>query len=195
MLESLYKKDCIRTYTGTYVNLKSPESTDIFAADIAIGLARECRFGNHTKRIYSVAEHSIWCMQKAEELYPADTAFHFACLMHDAHEAYLKDLPTPVAKCFGESFKEEWDGLKVVIQEAINMRFGIRYGHNNPRVMQIDKLALEWEWENKVLAFKGFPPLGEKAATDLFIHHLVRLCKVPHVIQPYAVPNSLNIAI
>lgn len=179
MIETFFKEGHIRTFSGKYISVKNPDPLSVFVVDIAVGLAREPRFGGHTKKPYSVAEHSIWCMQKAEEIYPQYPAFAFKCFLHDAHEAYLKDIPTPT--------KAELPGYEVLAemhQDAIHQRYCVSLTHIEKQMIKhIDKLALEWEIENKVLAWKGLE-LTDQARVDLFIHHFVQLCKLPFAIQP-----------
>lgn len=51
-----------------------------------------CRYGGHSRRFYSVAEHSILVATIMEQLGLGDP---FEGLMHDGHESYLVDLPKP----------------------------------------------------------------------------------------------------
>ena len=63
--------------------------------DIAHSLSLICRFIGHTDSFYSVAQHSILVAQELRrEGYDAKT--QFIGLMHDATEAYLGDIPTPI---------------------------------------------------------------------------------------------------
>ncbi len=183
MPEQLYTPFCIRTSSGEYINVGDIKPEQILAYDIAIGLARECRFGNFTRRFYSVAEHSIWCMQRAEELHPDNKALHLAVLLHDAHEAYLGDWCTPMVDAIDKSFggfAEVIKTVKLSLQLNIHLRFGI--AEINPmddRIKEIDRMALEYEWENKVLAWSGFPPLGDIHVADMWMTYLKKLVKVP----------------
>lgn len=80
----------IQTYTGRKFDLIAPTADMICLRDIAHALAHLCRFTGHTKRFYSVAEHSIWVSQRV----PAEHAL--SGLLHDATEAYLGDVSTPL---------------------------------------------------------------------------------------------------
>jgi hypothetical protein len=69
---------------------------DIHIEDIAWGLATECRFGGHCP-FYTVAEHSIYVSQLMEGFaYPESIDRQLIGLLHDAAEAYLKDIPRPI---------------------------------------------------------------------------------------------------
>jgi hypothetical protein len=60
--------------------------------DIASALSKLCRFNGHTKKFYSVAQHSILVADIMENLKLGDP---FEGLLHDATEAYLADIPSP----------------------------------------------------------------------------------------------------
>lgn len=86
---------------------------DITIEVIAASLSKICRFNGHTKRFYSVAEHSYYVMT----LVPQHLAL--PALLHDAHEAYTgfgdvvspmksyevkkleRDIDTVIAAAFG----------------------------------------------------------------------------------------------
>lgn len=87
---------------------------DVDVEDIAYGLARESRFNGKYKReipFYSVAHHSII----GSRLIQKEFAFDF--LMHDASEAYLKDLPKPVKNLLPEYSKLENKIQKIILQK------------------------------------------------------------------------------
>lgn len=80
----------ILTYTGRRFHPLQPSAMDVCAEDIAHALSNICRYTGHSKRFYSVAEHSIHVathMPRGMEL---------EGLLHDASEAYLCDLPRPL---------------------------------------------------------------------------------------------------
>lgn len=51
-----------------------------------------CRFGGHSRRFYSIAEHMMLVATIMEQLGLGDP---FEGLLHDAHEPYLSDMPKP----------------------------------------------------------------------------------------------------
>jgi hypothetical protein len=185
--EKLYTPYCIRTYIGEYINIARMDAVQVFPIDIAYGLARECRFGNHTKEFYSVAEHSVWCMLKGQELYPDDKALHFRLLMHDAHEAYLGDWCTPMVEAMNDMYPGVLSAVNVtkrIVQAAINTRFGISINPMDcPKVKEIDRLALEWEWENKVLRHVGLDMVDDESAADYWLTYFKKFVKIPVAIS------------
>jgi hypothetical protein len=73
---------------------------------IAHALARTCRYGGHTSRFYSVAEHCLLVERvvrarsaHATRMSPAARVQAWRdALVHDAAEAYLHDVPAPLKK-------------------------------------------------------------------------------------------------
>lgn len=182
-IEKLYTPNCIYTYSGRLVNVTELKIEDIHPEDIAMALARECRFGNHTKKFWSVAEHSILCMQQGQQLYPDDKALHFRLLMHDAHEAYLGDWPSPIIDSIDGIYPGVKDALNVIkkmVQGKINTRFGIGLCPLLcDKVRKIDRMVLEWEWENKVTRWTEMSPMPDVLVAEMWLHYFKELVKVP----------------
>jgi uncharacterized protein len=88
---SLNQSSFTTTYTGKIVHLPEPLEDEIDILDIAHALSQMCRFTGHTSFFYSVGYHSILASEFVE---PAHLALE--ALLHDAHEAYIADLPRPI---------------------------------------------------------------------------------------------------
>jgi len=177
--EDLYKPGCIRTYSGVYFNLKNPVHTDVYVMDIAVSLSRECRFLNGTQQMYSVAEHSVMCALPVAETSPNRSRLAFEALMHDAHEYIWRDMATPM-----KDLLPAYRDLQVRTQMVINQRYNIYISQENKKLIdEIDKEALEWEWQNKMLKHTGLL-MDEKGRIGYFLHHFKRLCKVPYALTP-----------
>jgi hypothetical protein len=83
-------KPTILTASGVSFNLLEPDISTVNIYDIAHGLSHLCRFTGHTKTFYSVAEHSLHCSYLVEQE-------HALCaLLHDATEAFVGDVSTPL---------------------------------------------------------------------------------------------------
>lgn len=178
MTDSLYSEN-IRTFSGRFINLVSPDPADVFIGDIALHLSRICRFNGATKKWYSVAEHSVWCAEKCQALYPQDDRLAFQLLMHDAHEYVLYDFATPIkSKLVG------YGSLATKLQQAIYTRFQYWTTETSrPIIKSIDKQALEWEWNNKVVRWCGLE-LPPSASQAIFLQKFQELCKTPYVELP-----------
>lgn len=86
-----------QTMSGRAVPLMRIDADDIdLFGDVAEALARLTRFDGHVPGgVYSVAQHCVLMADAAlEETGDAGLAAH--CLLHDAHEAYIGDIVTPV---------------------------------------------------------------------------------------------------
>ncbi|PHM47112.1 hypothetical protein [Xenorhabdus miraniensis] len=80
----------IATRTGRHFNYANATPADIDIHDIAQGLANECRFNGQISNFYSVAQHSVYVSHLVSPEYALEG------LLHDAAEAYCKDLPSPL---------------------------------------------------------------------------------------------------
>lgn len=135
------KEPVIRTSTGKYINVFDPRPQDICIEDIAHSLSNQCRFGGHLNFFYTVAQHSLFtasiCSPKNK----------LSALMHDASEAYLLDMPSPIKAAL-----PEYKNIEHNLMLAISYRFGFDYPKPE-EVTEADELMLKWEWltfvENK----------------------------------------------
>ncbi len=122
----------MQTFSGRFVNIADLKKEDIIIRDMARSLSNQCRYGGHTREFYSVAEHSVIASNLIEQFcidYPnemlklmgttdgkykkASIDLIGATLMHDAPEAYLSDVITPIKKKLNEYME---------IEEAIHER-------------------------------------------------------------------------
>ena len=85
----------LETVSGKKINIADPDPSTIDISDIAWALSRMPRFSGHTIPYipYSVAQH---CIRVMKELAPHGPEIQMYGLLHDAAEAYINDLPSPV---------------------------------------------------------------------------------------------------
>ncbi len=109
---------------------------------IAHQLALINRFTGATQRPYSVAEHSLVCADLAAE-YDCGPAVQLCCLMHDAHEALVGDMASPVKWQLGTS----WGNLERMHARALRDHFGLlpAFAAHRDAVKHIDLVALATE--------------------------------------------------
>lgn len=81
----------MQTRFGRKWELAGPEGP-VRWDEIAHALSHICRFTGHTTKFYSVAEHSC----RVHDLMPAKREYQLAGLLHDAHEAFIGDIATPI---------------------------------------------------------------------------------------------------
>lgn len=120
--ESMY----LLTYTGK--RFEYPEFWDsevdpdqIELEDIAHSLSMQCRFGGHCNKFYSVAQHSllVYDIVRTSDMAPRKSDLMWA-ILHDAAEAYISDIVTPL--------KTRFKAIKVIedrILKAIAIKFNI----------------------------------------------------------------------
>jgi hypothetical protein len=117
----------IETASGLRYNFENPQAETILLEDIAHALSNMCRFAGHIRRFNSVAEHSVLVSRIVEAL---SKGMEFrdgqdrqgilqAALLHDAHEAYIWDAPSPIKPLLGDTFKR----LSRIADEGIAAKF------------------------------------------------------------------------
>lgn len=126
----------MQTYTRKRAEFTRPNSAIVDIEDIARSLSRICRYNGHTKRHYSVAEHSIYVSRRAAALFDQHRGKRYSAawasvmrrdvaragLLHDASEAYLGDISRGLKHDRGmyayRKLEKEW---QYAILEAFNM--------------------------------------------------------------------------
>ncbi|MBU0592465.1 MAG: metal-dependent phosphohydrolase [Gammaproteobacteria bacterium] len=106
----------IQTFTGRRFYPADPRPWDVDIHDIAHSLSHLCRFNGHTRKFYSVAQHSVLVSVIVPESLALDG------LMHDAAEAYLSDITSPV-----KPLLEELALIEARIHESIAIAMAARY--------------------------------------------------------------------
>lgn len=134
----------IQLRSGYCLSLNSPDCTGLPLTDIAVALARTARFRGATRGAYaySVAQHSVLVASiLAEQQHTL--AIQRAGLLHDAHEAVLGDIPTPVKHWIGAPLLARLERPLIL---AIYARFGLAPMLAEAwQVKQADELALATE--------------------------------------------------
>lgn len=110
----------IETASGGHYDFLSPDPDEIRVEDIAHALSNSCRFGGHTSRFYSVAEHSV-LVSRIIELKGFARNYQFAGLHHDGQEAFVVDVPRPLKPLLGR----EYGRLAYAADAVIAKKLGI----------------------------------------------------------------------
>lgn len=127
--------DSIRTHSGLYVNVFEPTIDMICIEDIAHALSHQCRFSGHLKKFYSVAQHSVYVASIVSD------ENKFDALMHDASEAYLLDIPTPI-----KAKLEHYKTLEANLMKVIAQKFSFNYPFDiEVKKADADALVVEWD--------------------------------------------------
>jgi len=107
-------KYSISTYDGDFFDFENPEGYTYSIYCIAHALSNICRYGGHSDKFYSVAEHSVL----VSRLVPSHLAL--TALLHDASEAFVGDMPSPLKALF-----PDYKALEERIQASISKQFGM----------------------------------------------------------------------
>lgn len=157
----------ILTASGTCFNLLEPDPDLIEIEDIAHALSNLCRFTGHTRVFYSVAEHSVRASLCA--FVPAEHALE--ALLHDAAEAYIGDVSSPL-----KAQLHEYRNIEFGVEQAIRKRFGLP-AKKTPCVKQADLTMLATEKRDLMSAdgddwpiLRGIAPLAERISASLTPH-------------------------
>ena len=124
------------TFSGRFVDILEPKVEQIHLPDIAHALALQCRFNGHVRAHYSIAEH---CVRVARHM-PESMRIHG--LLHDAAEAYLGDIVTPVKRQLAEFAGMEERCLEIIYAALAIARPDCA---TEAQVKRADALALQEE--------------------------------------------------
>lgn len=122
----------MQTRTGLVIQYEDPIIDDITLEDIAQALSRLYRFNGHSD--ITVAQHSVMLAGVARDR--GLTVVHQrVALMHDAHEAYVGDMPTPLKRLCPHYVR-----IEQIVAAAVRRRFRLP-----PEVMPtVKKLDRAW---------------------------------------------------
>jgi hypothetical protein len=172
----------ILTHKGHAFSFSDLDSNVYDLHDIAHALSLTCRFGGMTDYHYSVAQHSCYI---AEEIFreTCDAAAALDGLFHDAEEAYMGDMKTPLKNMMPEfrAMSEKVDGL---IRHNFH-NFGVPLEMRDitkeydTRILLDERSALfpnegpPWGFDDKIKPLhidihKWSPPLAEWRFLELF---------------------------
>lgn len=114
----------IETVSGSKYCYDDPHRHKINLADVAHALSMQCRFGGHMRQFYSVAEH---CLNVRENVSDHGPFSRLAALLHDAAEAFVTDLPSPLKHRPGmDAYIAAERGAEDAILDAVYLRAGDR---------------------------------------------------------------------
>lgn len=117
----------IYTYSGVLFYPLDPRVEEVRIDDIVQGLSLKCRWTGQCNRFYSVATHSIrvgyiakfLAEQSGRRGPELDLPFKLGVL-HDAHEAYLADIASPIKK-----YIQGWQEHERRVQDTIDEFIGV----------------------------------------------------------------------
>ena len=85
----------ITTYTRKHFDPVHPAPELLCVEDFAHALPMICRGNGHVTTFWSVGEHCVCCAKEAAAR-GYSRRLVLACLLHDASECYMSDVPRPL---------------------------------------------------------------------------------------------------
>jgi hypothetical protein len=174
----------IQTLGGPYFFEDPGRNPEVFNIEhIAKALSHNCRFTGQVDRFISVAEHSV-TVAEIVELWTGDADKALAGLLHDAAEALLGDVSSPLKAIIGEPYRR----LERKAQAAIFEHYGLRLPFPE-EVKAADMISMATEKRDLVLhdpnpwpCLAGVAPIPSTVkglypdpARDLFLETFDRL--------------------
>lgn len=130
-------KSCITTWSGQWFDILKPDQYNYDIEEIAHALSNLCRYTGHINKFYSVAEHSVLVSRIV------DPAYALAGLLHDAGEAYLGDVSSPL-----KVLLPEYKKIENSVERAICLHFGIE--HPLPAAIKEADKRMYWQERQSV---------------------------------------------
>ena len=180
----------IRTASGKKIDYADIDVQAIDIYDIAEHLSKLPRFLGATRPFISVAQHSLHVSSLAERDGGGPIAALYG-LLHDAEEAYMGDMPTPLANYLwdltGRDIKAE---LSDMLTEAVYTKFKLKWPMDDvmdKRIRMCDCAALVAEGR----FVKGFIPDPSWHTMDISINPMSQEQAMRSFLERY---NKLTIA-
>lgn len=104
----------ILTRQGRFFDYRAPDEHAFDIEEIAHALANLCRFTGHTSSFYSVAQHSVLVADLAPPQHRREA------LLHDAHEAYVGDVNSPL-----KSLLPDYRAIELAVQTALRRFYAV----------------------------------------------------------------------
>jgi hypothetical protein len=115
-MEVKQTESCIAIGGGVFFDLLRPHEMTFDIEVIANALSNICRYTGHVDRYYSVAEHCVLVSRIVPPRYALEG------LLHDASEAYVGDVSSPLKRLLPDYRKIEDN-----VQDALAKAFGLVY--------------------------------------------------------------------
>lgn len=162
-------KSVVIQYQDKSLDLYKLKPEDIQIKDIATALSKICRYAGRISEFYSVAQHSVIVSKKASP------KLAFAALLHDAAEAYIGDVISPIKNDLPRFQQLEKRVFNVILE-----RFGLieDYWIHEQHIKMIDKFVIQEEmayFYGDAIDILGHRPIEHRDAFWEFLRVFYRL--------------------
>lgn len=156
----------ITTYMGKRFDPMNPDMQSLDVRDIAHALSLTCRGNGHVKYFFSVGQHCVNCAKEAAARGYSRRVV-LGCLLHDASEAYMSDVPRPF-----KAVLPEYQLLEEKLIDLIYVRF-------LGSTLNEEEKALVREVDDDLLYFDmiellGVPQAGPEPKINISLDYSVR---------------------
>ncbi len=143
--------------SGMYFDYINPSADTVCIDDIAWGLANTCRFGGQSLQYYSVAQHGVLVSENV----PLE--LRLDALMHDAAEAYVGDIVSPLKQLLPD-FKIVEERVEAVIFEKYKLKNTKHpdIKHADLRLLRTEQRDLTSGHADNWNGLNAYPPLPER---------------------------------
>ena len=155
----------ITTYTGKHFKPTDPDPELIDIPDIAHALSLICRGNGHVKTFWSVGQHCICCAKEAAARGLSDRMV-LACLLHDASECYMSDVPSPFKKTLPEYQEQEAYLLHLIYEKFLGSDLTAQ---EQAQLEEIDHAMLWYDLDGLLEKQDGEPPKLHIDQPDRFL--------------------------
>jgi hypothetical protein len=171
----------IQTFSCRKFNPLDPNPESIVIQDIAHALSMQCRFSGHVKEFYSVAQHSVGVSYLTA---PEDALWG---LLHDASEAYLVDIPSPLKKSGKfDPYLDFERNMMAAVCKRFNLSLeeppSVKKADRNMLVIEAEQLMSplhpDWKYHDSAPPFKVLS-LSPKDAKKMFLRRFAELTDQP----------------
>ncbi len=171
MFEGNMDRSFLTTYYKHRFNPTKAVEENIIIGDIAHALSLLCRGNGHLRIFYSVAQHSIKTALEAEAR-GYDNRLQLCCLLHDASEAYIGDVISPL-KLQLHRYMDYEENLQKTIYSALEVDYPNEQEWEI--VKEIDRAMLYHEFKllHGDLLFKKEPEIHVSISQEEIPHQQV----------------------
>lgn len=132
--------------SGSYLDLADPDCRVIAPIDIAAGL-RQPRFGAQTREFYTIAQHSLLVLRLVSPVArqlggEKGLQLRRCALMHDAAEAFIHDIVTPLKRQIAGDYRP----IEARLEQRLAARFGwswTDFRREQVKLADLQALAIE----------------------------------------------------